>query len=118
SEEHTSELQSLTNLVCRLLLEKKNDAMARLSLAASAWLSSSIGSAGWAIAAKATRFENIRAPNRIADLLGLIRTSTRSLARDRAGAVEQVTQLSRRCARLNRGSPPVSGYQAPQPRSS
>src|SRR5437016_9818205 len=24
SEEHTSELQSLTNLVCRLLLEKKN----------------------------------------------------------------------------------------------
>src|SRR5215213_11832417 len=26
SEEHTSELQSLTTLVCRLLLEKKNDA--------------------------------------------------------------------------------------------
>src|SRR5258706_1237306 len=26
SEEHTSELQSLTNLVCRLLLEKKNSA--------------------------------------------------------------------------------------------
>src|SRR5437016_7855911 len=26
SEEHTSELQSLTNLVCRLLLEKKNPA--------------------------------------------------------------------------------------------
>src|SRR5437016_8302507 len=25
SEEHTSELQSLTHLVCRLLLEKKND---------------------------------------------------------------------------------------------
>src|SRR5262249_58673760 len=25
SEEHTSELQSLTNLVCRLLLEKKED---------------------------------------------------------------------------------------------
>src|SRR5262249_59043475 len=25
SEEHTSELQSLTNLVCRLLLEKQND---------------------------------------------------------------------------------------------
>src|SRR5258706_650380 len=24
SEEHTSELQSLTNIVCRLLLEKKN----------------------------------------------------------------------------------------------
>src|SRR5262249_59311907 len=32
SEEHTSELQSLTNLVCRLLLEKKqytNDAVSR-----------------------------------------------------------------------------------------
>src|SRR5258706_9962720 len=27
SEEHTSELQSLTNLVCRLLLEKKNEVM-------------------------------------------------------------------------------------------
>src|SRR5438093_8489496 len=27
SEEHTSELQSLTNLVCRLLLEKKNELM-------------------------------------------------------------------------------------------
>ena len=25
SEEHTSELQSRTNLVCRLLLEKKNN---------------------------------------------------------------------------------------------
>src|SRR5258706_2500864 len=29
SEEHTSELQSLTNLVCRLLLEKKNDYVVR-----------------------------------------------------------------------------------------
>src|SRR5437016_11403792 len=29
SEEHTSELQSLTNLVCRLLLEKKNDTKPR-----------------------------------------------------------------------------------------
>src|SRR5438046_5049207 len=28
SEEHTSELQSLTNLVCRLLLEKKNNHVA------------------------------------------------------------------------------------------
>src|SRR5258706_8950735 len=27
SEEHTSELQSLTNLVCRLLLEKKNSSL-------------------------------------------------------------------------------------------
>src|SRR5256886_9983957 len=27
SEEHTSELQSQSNLVCRLLLEKKNDNM-------------------------------------------------------------------------------------------
>src|SRR5258706_10258994 len=34
SEEHTSELQSLTNLVCRLLLEKKNNKILtnRLSL--------------------------------------------------------------------------------------
>src|SRR5438093_2374583 len=30
SEEHTSELQSLTNLVCRLLLEKKKHADRRL----------------------------------------------------------------------------------------
>src|SRR5438093_9482209 len=29
SEEHTSELQSLTNLVCRLLLEKKKRCIAR-----------------------------------------------------------------------------------------
>src|SRR5437016_1850131 len=29
SEEHTSELQSLTNLVCRLLLEKKKDTRTR-----------------------------------------------------------------------------------------
>src|SRR5256886_13221709 len=30
SEEHTSELQSQSNLVCRLLLEKKKDRRARL----------------------------------------------------------------------------------------
>src|SRR5262249_60682971 len=30
SEEHTSELQSLTNLVCRLLLEKKKNAAQRI----------------------------------------------------------------------------------------
>src|SRR5437016_7004419 len=30
SEEHTSELQSLTNLVCRLLLEKKKEKFHRL----------------------------------------------------------------------------------------
>src|SRR5438093_4151007 len=29
SEEHTSELQSLTNIVCRLLLEKKKNAESR-----------------------------------------------------------------------------------------
>src|ERR1019366_10711165 len=29
SEEHTSELQSLTNLVCRLLLEKKGQTIAK-----------------------------------------------------------------------------------------
>src|SRR5256885_13255889 len=32
SEEHTSELQSPCNLVCRLLLEKKNASVARISL--------------------------------------------------------------------------------------
>src|SRR2546425_4833317 len=31
SEEHTSELQSLAYLVCRLLLEKKNNAISRFS---------------------------------------------------------------------------------------
>src|SRR5258706_9250729 len=31
SEEHTSELQSLTNLVCRLLLEKKKKAFKKTS---------------------------------------------------------------------------------------
>src|SRR2546430_11867084 len=30
SEEHTSELQSQSNLVCRLLLEKKNQSLSRL----------------------------------------------------------------------------------------
>src|SRR5258706_11817202 len=30
SEEHTSELQSLTNLVCRLLLEKKQQKLQRI----------------------------------------------------------------------------------------
>src|SRR5690606_39806741 len=35
SEEHTSELQSRENLVCRLLLEKKNDGMYNQLLAAS-----------------------------------------------------------------------------------
>src|SRR5258706_10823029 len=35
SEEHTSELQSLTNLVCRLLLEKKKTS--RASLASCLW---------------------------------------------------------------------------------
>src|SRR2546430_13087254 len=35
SEEHTSELQSQSNLVCRLLLEKKNTHPVRTSLAAS-----------------------------------------------------------------------------------
>src|SRR5256885_9446018 len=41
SEEHTSELQSPCNLVCRLLLEKKNEAITRLLLLATrvpAWL--------------------------------------------------------------------------------
>src|SRR2546430_4322925 len=34
SEEHTSELQSQSNLVCRLLLEKKNSRAAHLELEA------------------------------------------------------------------------------------
>src|SRR5215469_14750774 len=34
SEEHTSELQSRRDLVCRLLLEKKNGDVARLHIAA------------------------------------------------------------------------------------
>src|SRR5690349_23118044 len=33
SEEHTSELQSRRDIVCRLLLEKKNDSLSRLVLA-------------------------------------------------------------------------------------
>src|SRR2546430_4810374 len=33
SEEHTSELQSQSNLVCRLLLEKKKNSATRFSLA-------------------------------------------------------------------------------------
>src|SRR5438046_6877904 len=37
SEEHTSELQSLTNLVCRLLLEKKNYATQATSSVPSDW---------------------------------------------------------------------------------
>src|SRR5438093_5694513 len=36
SEEHTSELQSLTNLVCRLLLEKKKNLKPRNNLLATA----------------------------------------------------------------------------------
>src|SRR2546430_3804690 len=41
SEEHTSELQSQSNLVCRLLLEKKNDPtrqLCRCVLTAALWL--------------------------------------------------------------------------------
>src|SRR6266853_6556358 len=39
SEEHTSELQSQSNLVCRLLLEKKNKYYRSLHRAVSIWLS-------------------------------------------------------------------------------
>src|SRR5262249_42523756 len=45
SEEHTSELQSLTNLVCRLLLEKKNYSLgmqARLGFGVAAFLEPAI----------------------------------------------------------------------------
>src|ERR1035438_10555973 len=38
SEEHTSELQSLRHLVCRLLLEKKNKSNTSDSISLSAWL--------------------------------------------------------------------------------
>src|SRR5256885_6365265 len=41
SEEHTSELQSPCNLVCRLLLEKKNKRRRRLSTATLRWRGSS-----------------------------------------------------------------------------
>src|SRR2546430_6268311 len=41
SEEHTSELQSQSNLVCRLLLEKKKEPMSLTSLGASADASAS-----------------------------------------------------------------------------
>src|SRR2546430_10358109 len=37
SEEHTSELQSQSNLVCRLLLEKKKNTHAASSASASVW---------------------------------------------------------------------------------
>src|SRR2546430_7710966 len=37
SEEHTSELQSQSNLVCRLLLEKKKNQHARLAMACQAF---------------------------------------------------------------------------------
>src|SRR3989339_454424 len=39
SEEHTSELQSLTNLVCRLLLEKKKEACIPPSLSSATYCS-------------------------------------------------------------------------------
>src|SRR5690606_41057576 len=38
SEEHTSELQSRENLVCRLLLEKKNGAVTAAALTAPRWV--------------------------------------------------------------------------------
>src|SRR5437588_2581403 len=37
SEEHTSKLQSHSDLVCRLLLEKKNDAIIHLLMEAKHW---------------------------------------------------------------------------------
>src|SRR5207249_7441348 len=44
SEEHTSELQSRFDLVCRLLLEKKNTKLTQASLAGTAILSSGVAS--------------------------------------------------------------------------
>src|SRR5258706_11891617 len=46
SEEHTSELQSLTNLVCRLLLEKKNAVDGRPRTIPSGFRACRLGSAG------------------------------------------------------------------------
>src|SRR5258706_2064626 len=45
SEEHTSELQSLTNLVCRLLLEKKKNKIAELQNAISSLSDSGVSAA-------------------------------------------------------------------------
>src|SRR5258706_8495080 len=42
SEEHTSELQSLTNLVCRLLLEKKKNTASNLPTGL-AWICTPVG---------------------------------------------------------------------------
>src|SRR5687767_15259356 len=42
SEEHTSELQSLAYLVCRLLLEKKNGSLMLLMLRMLLWLTSNM----------------------------------------------------------------------------
>src|SRR5256885_8557897 len=39
SEEHTSELQSPCNIVCRLLLEKKKQITCAVMLGASSWIS-------------------------------------------------------------------------------
>src|SRR2546429_5480638 len=46
SEEHTSELQSRLHLVCRLLLEKKNEPGASSTLRDSYWISYAQQSAG------------------------------------------------------------------------
>src|SRR2546430_10203646 len=46
SEEHTSELQSQSNLVCRLLLEKKNIPQCGYSAAISIGVSRTSGNAG------------------------------------------------------------------------
>src|SRR3954466_7456220 len=45
SEEHTSELQSHDNLVCRLLLEKKNSDADRAAVVAR--LQAALGEGGW-----------------------------------------------------------------------
>src|SRR5246500_4169466 len=41
SEEHTSELQSQSNIVCRLLLEKKKKGEVRMTIAPAPWYDSS-----------------------------------------------------------------------------
>src|ERR1019366_5767949 len=67
SEEHTSELQSLTNLVCRLLLEKKRTACLAWCRAVSAYMSrvaASVASPG-CIAMPILFFFNDTAPTEI-----------------------------------------------------
>src|SRR5690348_17377758 len=54
SEEHTSELQSPVHLVCRLLLEKKNDTLVTPSAASSCATAGPTSAAGFSFATSKT----------------------------------------------------------------